>query len=84
MSVTGYKSENTDVALLANASGFETIQDGILDEFLFAEYIICMSISEAGDVTILCFCSHSILIARLWGITAAGVRKAYPASHMSQ
>lgn len=54
----GYESENTEVSLLANASGFEIIEYGILDEFLFADYIICMSISVAGDVAIICSCSH--------------------------
>lgn len=52
MSVSGYESENTEVALLASASEFKIIQDGILDGFLFADYIICMSISEAGDVAV--------------------------------
>lgn len=53
-----YELENTEVALLANASGFEIIEYGILDEFLFADYIICMSILAAGDVAIICSCSH--------------------------
>lgn len=33
MSIIGYESENTEVALLANASRFEIIQDGIVEEF---------------------------------------------------
>lgn len=59
-------------------------QDGILDEFLFADYIIWMSISEAGNVAIICFCSYCVLIARLRGITAAGVRNENPASRLNQ
>ena len=38
------------MALLANASELEIIHYGILDGFLFADYIICMSTSEAGDM----------------------------------
>lgn len=84
MSIIGYESEKTEVALLANASRFEIIQDGIVEEFLFADDTICMNISEAGDVAIICFSSHSVLIARLRGITAAGTRNTNPASHLSQ
>lgn len=65
----GYESENTEVALLANASGLEIIECGILDEFLFADYIICMSISVAGDVVILYSCPHSLLIVGFGNIS---------------
>lgn len=68
MSIGGYEKENTEVALLAHASWFEIVEDGILDGFLFADYIICINISEAGDVAIICSCLHPVLIARLWGI----------------
>lgn len=68
ISVGGYEKENTEVALLAHASQFEIIEDGILDWFLFADYIICIKISEAGDVAIIPSCLHPVLIARLWGI----------------
>lgn len=33
MSIIGYESENSEVALLANASRSEIIQDGIVEEF---------------------------------------------------
>lgn len=53
----GNESENTEVALLANSSGLEIVQYGIMDDSLFVDYIIC--ISEAGDVAISCFWVHS-------------------------
>lgn len=45
-------NHNIKVAALANISGFEVIQHGILDGFLFADYIIC--ISETEDMVIMC------------------------------
>lgn len=70
----GYESENTEVALLATASGLEIIECGILDEFLFADYITCRSISVAGDVAIICSCSHSWFIVGFGRINLGSLR----------